>query len=338
MCAMHPKKMQAKSRVRPHWQSLPYLGSIIIRAQKGEGKLCTESPANTVIMKQIKFSKYESLGNDFVIIDESGSAKKSENKFPISLSFSQIKSLCNRHFGVGADGVIFLGRTSDVDCLVRMRIVNADGSVAKVCGNGLSCVISWLVNEGKISEGYAGKILTDAGPKGFSFENGAFLVDMGLAQVFPSTREELVLSSLEILGIKPAMVSEVNIGNPHLVLQLNATDELAAKMAPSLQKSTHFDGDANVGFVRVDDINEISLKVFERGVGLTLACGSGACAAVAALVAQGELEASRWIKVGLGGGTLHVMSRPRSADNGLSPQNMFMQGDANRVFSGSLEL
>ncbi|MBL4817626.1 MAG: diaminopimelate epimerase [Deltaproteobacteria bacterium] len=227
----------------------------------------------------MRFFKYEGLGNDFIIIPQKP-----------YLEPQAIHQYCNRHFGIGADGILFVFQENG---RWHMKVANADGETVEMCGNGIRCVAQWLLDQGHVVE----QIETDAGPKPCKFEHGLWTVDMGLA---------------EING------NQVSTGNPHLVFQKPVTESL-------------IDPNLNTEFVKIQSPREIEVRVFERGVGETLACGTGACAATAWLVHENQLPANEEITVHLKGGSLYVIARQMS--DGLHIQ---MKGPAKYIFEGEV--
>ncbi|MES2503265.1 MAG: diaminopimelate epimerase [Myxococcota bacterium] len=226
------------------------------------------------------FFKYEGLGNDFILV----SGKP-------SLSPLQVSGLCHRHSGVGADGVIFVYRESQH---WWMKVFNADGSLAQMCGNGIRCVAQWLFDQGHL----VSEIMTDAGLKRCTREAEGWAIDMGVAQIEGN---------------------RVSMGNPHLVIQGPVDSKL-------------IDPSVNTEFVTIMNDREIEVVVFERGVGETLACGTGACAAAAFLIQNGLLGQSQEITVHLKGGNLYITAR--HTDEGLRVQ---MKGPARFVFEGEVK-
>lgn len=229
-------------------------------------------------MAKSAFFKYEGLGNDFILLPTAPNLKP-----------EQIQKLCDRHRGIGADGVIFVFQAESW----TMRVYNADGSLAEMCGNGIRCVAQWLLDQGYDFS----KIQTDAGIKAVAGSRGIFSVDMGIAQINQN---------------------KISMGNPHLVFVGPVSPE---KIDPA----------ANTEFVEINSQNNISVRVFERGVGETQACGTGACASVAYLVIQKQLPENTEITVHLKGGNLYITAR-QTAD-GLQIQ---MRGPARYVFEGEV--
>lgn len=232
-------------------------------------------------MVKTRFFKYEGLGNDFILIPQKP-----------CLSPEQVKKYCDRHLGIGADGVIFIYPGTHWS----MKIFNADGSLAKMCGNGIRCVAQWLLDQGHPG---VTEIQTDSGIKTCTTEKSMWSIDMGIAE-FKNNR--------------------VSIGNSHQVF-LGPVD------------TDKIDPTTNTEFVQIENQNNIRVTVFERGVGETQACGTGACACVALLVQQNKLAPHQEITVHLKGGSLYVTARPTA--NGLQLQ---MKGPACYVFEGEVQL
>jgi diaminopimelate epimerase len=275
----------------------------------------------------LAFAKVEGLGNDFVVIDE--------RQGGTSLSTAERVRLCDRHFGVGADGVLSV-QASD-EGLARMHVTNADGSVPEMCGNGLRCVAWWLASRGEAPRGAPFLLDTGAGPKEVVVALDAPTVRIGMGPArFRGvvTTGELRAGRLEHDGVS-LTASAVSMGNPHLVLfdALDSAVQIAGgrpeRWGPTLSHHPWFPEGANVGFARQTGDQALDLVVCERGAGLTLACGTGACAAVAAHVEAGRVPAETPIEVTLPGGPLRITV---SAD--LSA--VAMEGPARIVFEGAL--
>ena len=229
-------------------------------------------------MTKMRFFKYEGLGNDFILIPQKP-----------CLTPEQIKNYCDRHCGIGADGIIFVY----LDTLWSIKIFNSDASIAQQCGNGIRCVAQWLLETGH----EASEIKTDSGVKTCKKVGDNWSVDMGIAQI---------------------QDNQVSMGNPHRIF--------LGPVNPS-----QIDPAVNTEFVDLINSHEIGIRVFERGVGETLACGTGACACVAWLVSKNQLPTNQEITVHLKGGNLYITARP--TENGLQVQ---MKGPARYVFEGEV--
>ncbi len=232
-------------------------------------------------MAKTQFFKYEGLENDFILIPE----------IP-GFTQDQVRELCDRHRGIGADGLIFVFFYED---LWTMRVYNTDGSLAEMCGNGIRCVAQWLFDQGHVVK----EIQTDAGVKTCVQELGLWSVDMGMAQIEGN---------------------RVSMGNPHSVF-----------LGPVLPEK--IDPNTNTEFVQINHPRDIEVRIFERGVGETQACGTGACASVALLVSNHQLPADQEITVHLKGGNLYITARQTA--NGLQMQ---MKGPARYVFEGEVSV
>ena len=229
----------------------------------------------------MKFTKMQGLGNDFVVLDcRSGLPEEMGRLAP---------ALCDRRLGVGADGVLCLCWSDRADW--RMRIFNADGSEAETCGNGLRCVGRWLREHGLL-EGEIVQIETGAGVRRLVVPAvGSVTAEMGLPRV--GEKRKIAVKDIAYTG------TEVSMGNPHFVIPVGSLSEVPlAELGPLLEQ--RFPEGTNVELVRQVCQEQIELRVWERGCGETAACGTGACAAAAALHARGELE--DWVTVVMPGG------------------------------------
>lgn len=283
-------------------------------------------------MQEVPFVKYEGLGNDFVVVDRlrSGALGTPE----------EARWLCDRHFGVGADGVLTLLPSKSAQ--LRMHIFNADGSEAEMCGNGIRCVAKHAVDAGLV-QGDEVRIETAAGERVCRVFRGAdarverVAVQMGRPELeaakVPTAGEGRRLGVATQVLDRSFAVSAVSMGNPHAVIfDAGVTDpETAARYGRALETDLQkFPKKTNVEFVerRVDGLHVI---VWERGSGLTLACGTGACATAVAAVLLGHAREGEAVQVTLPGGPLSITVEP-----GLS--GVTMVGPAKRVFSGVAQL
>lgn len=274
------------------------------------------------------FAKYEGTGNDFIIVEDLEDA--------ISISPDGVAALCERRFGIGADGLMLIRRSRLAS--FRMDFYNADGTPAEMCGNGIRCFAKYLHDFGLIND-LSVDIETGAGVKEVQLiadGNKAVgaTVDMGRpaleAEKIPVQAslglENEALITLDSLTFEGVCVS---MGNPHFVV---FTDDIrsapVADIGPQIENHPAFPNKTNVEFVKVLSNDELELRVWERGVGETLACGTGACAAAVAANLKGL--AGRRVKVNLPGGTLAV----EWAREG----NILLSGPARLVFTGSVDL
>lgn len=261
----------------------------------------------------IHFEKYQGLGNDFILVDE--------NEWLVDQSASARK-LCARHTGIGADGVIAVSVGTAHD--FEMRVFNADGSEAKMCGNGIRCVGLYLYRKGLITVGRPVDIKTASGPHRLTLRDAS--LDAASVEVVMTTPQ--VLGSKEVSTSKTStsdrqqLFTLVDVGNLHAVV---SDMEPSAELAGEIQESH---GAINVGFVKRAG-SELTLTVYEHGVGFTEACGTGACAATAAFVASHELGYGQWHVVAQPGGRLEIRWPGDNAP-------IEMRGPASFVFEGTL--
>ncbi|MBV8888029.1 MAG: diaminopimelate epimerase [Chroococcidiopsidaceae cyanobacterium CP_BM_RX_35] len=277
----------------------------------------------------IEFTKYHGLGNDFILIDNR------ESEEPV-ITPAQAVKLCDRHFGIGADGVIFaLPGQQGAD--YTMRIFNADGSEPEMCGNGIRCLARFLADlEGKSSQVVQYRIHTLAGVIAPEVKSdGQVRVDMGeprlLASEIPTTlgNQKVIDTSLQVAG-QSWSVTCVSMGNPHCITFVeNVAAVPLEKIGPQFEHHPAFPQRTNTEFIQVVSPNYLIMRVWERGAGATLACGTGACAALVAGVLTHKCE--RIAKVELPGGTLEI---EWSAVN----QRLYMTGPAECVFTGKFSL
>ena len=262
----------------------------------------------------MRFTKMHGLGNDFVLIY----GQVPEN------AGSLCAALCDRRFGVGADGVIFLCASSVADC--EMRIFNADGSEANMCGNGIRCAGKFLYDNGHVRKEQM-TVETRSGVKKLTLriENGAVqsvTVDMGRAVM---TQEGVTL--FDGMGVGTA----VSVGNPHLVLFTEDADAVPVSVfGPRIERDERFPGGVNAEFVQVLSPRKLRMRVWERGCGITMACGTGACASVFAAVKKGLCPVGEPVEVKLDGGSLFITMD--------ETDNVTMEGPAVTVFSGEAAL
>ncbi len=275
----------------------------------------------------IEFSKYQGLGNDFILIDNR------HQQEPI-ISSEQAIQMCDRHFGIGADGVIFaLPGQEGTD--YTMKIYNSDGSEPEMCGNGIRCLAKFIANlEGNTEVNKSYRIHTLAGvivPKLSS--NGEVTVDMGKPQLtageIPTTlagaAEKVIAKSLEVAG-QSWTVTCVGMGNPHCITFVEDSEAIALeKIGPLFENHAVFPQRTNTEFIQVVSSDYIKMRVWERGAGITLACGTGACASVVAGVLNNKCDRSCTVE--LPGGCLQIEWSP-------TDEKVYMTGPAIEVFTG----
>ena len=279
----------------------------------------------------IEFSKYHGLGNDFILIDNRHTTE------PI-VTPKQAIQMCDRHFGIGGDGVIFaLPGTEDTD--YTMKIYNSDGSEPEMCGNGIRCLAKFIADlEGNSEVNKTYKIQTLAGVITPQMEdNGEVKVDMGVplltAKEIPTTlveaEDKVVARHLEVAG-KTWEVTCVSMGNPHCITFVKDNNLIPLEQIGTLfEHHSVFPQRTNTEFIQIVKPNYIKMRVWERGAGITLACGTGACASVVAGVLNGKCD--RLCTVELPGGCLQI---EWSAAN----NRVYMTGSAQKVFTGTYYL
>ena len=264
------------------------------------------------------FHKYEGLGNDFVLVE-------AEREDAVSPAFA--RDLCDRRFGIGADGVLLVLPPSSPGADARMRVLNADGSVPEMCGNGLRCAVLHYARDHRRRSG-AVTFDTDAGVRPCVVDDeggrGLVTVDMGVVRVTGDVTIEL--GDPGDPGARDAWeLTLADAGNPHAVTTRAASRAIIDAVGPRLATHPRFSAGTNVEFA-VFRKGAIDLVVWERGVGVTHACGTGACATVAVGVARGVVAVGEEVTVNLPGGPLSVTMR----DDGRA----IMRGPARHVFSG----
>ena len=266
------------------------------------------------------FEKWQGCGNDFVIIDARKNFQLDEPK--------TIEKICDRHFGVGADGVIYILNSDKADC--RMRIFNADGSEPEMCGNGIRCFAKYLANEKNFD---SLKVETGAGILTVKVDENFVTVDMGEpifdAEKIPVAgygKNKVVAENIEVAG-KIYKMTCVSMGNPHCVIFVDDISKIELEKIGSLfENHEKFPRKTNTEFVQIIGENKLSMRVWERGSGITLACGTGACASAVAANLNGL--AGKISEVQLDGGNLKI---EWAEDN-----HIYMTGAAEKVFSGIL--
>jgi diaminopimelate epimerase len=269
-------------------------------------------------MDELAFHKMHGLGNDFVILDRRSGK--------LSLSAAQIRRIADRRFGVGCDQLLSLEPSQQAD--VFMRVYNPDGSESSACGNGTRCVARLIMEERggtrALVETAAGVLKVTAGVHGYTADLGSPRFgwdEIPLAEPADTLALDLTLGPL-------AQPVAVNLGNPHAVFFVEDAEAVPlAELGPELEHHPMFPERANIGVVEVRDLRTLRVRVWERGAGLTTACGSGACAALVAAARRGLAERSA--RVLLDGGSLRVAWN--EADHVL------MTGPASHSYRGHLD-
>jgi len=275
-------------------------------------------------MSTIHLTKMQGCGNDFVILDYSEYKKT-------GLEMSELaKKLCDRHFGVGADGMIIPDLTPNGETDIAWYFYNSDGSTAQMCGNGMRCFAKYvydnkLVNKKQFSvKTLAGVISPEI------LDNGDVRVDMGIP-VFEDTKIPFKGERTVKIKDKEFKITPVSMGNPHCVIFSNDDPMyLAQNYGPDMEVHPYFPEKTNTEFVKVISQTEVDMRVYERGCGITLACGTGACATVAAGVLNNLTQHN--VRVNLLGGSVNV---DWQQDNG---GHIFLTGAANYSFTADYML
>ena len=268
----------------------------------------------------------QGLGNDFVVIDAYSQ--------PISLTNAQIKQIADRHFGVGCDQLLIVEKPSNPSADFRYRIFNADGGEVEQCGNGARCFVRF-VHDKKLTQKSQICVETASGiiyPK--LEENGLVTVDMGAPRFEPAqipfVAEKLAGTYPLHVGNEVVTISSLSMGNPHAVQIVPNVDTAAVEsQGPLIENHERFPKRVNAGFMQIMNEHHIRLRVFERGAGETLACGTGACAAAVAGIQLGKLQSP--VTVSMHGGELSIAWQGASA-------SVMMTGPAITVFEGQLSL
>jgi diaminopimelate epimerase len=284
---------------------------------------------------KLKFTKMHGAGNDFVVFD--GYTQ------PVNLTPAQVRALADRHFGVGADQLLLVEKPTVDGVDFRYRIFNCDGGEVEHCGNGARCFVKFVRDSG-LTDKRSVRVQVQNGTIQLTMqENGEVLVDMG-APVFEPERVPFAAKGLEgrregadtlwpldVNGVT-RWISVVSMGNPHAVQVVDDVEDFPVLVeGPVIERHARFPQRVNAGFMQIVGRSEIKLRVYERGVGETLACGTGACAAVAAGIRRGLLDAP--VLVHTHGGKLTI-----TWDSTQEGAPLFMAGPAATVFEGEIEL
>ncbi len=275
---------------------------------------------------RVRFTKMHGLGNDFVVLDAITQ--------PVALTPAQARFLADRHFGVGCDQILVVEKSSRSDADFRYRIFNADGGEVEQCGNGARCFVRFVHEKGLTAK-RAIRVETKGGLIEPRLEDdGLVTVDMGVPRFEPShvpfvTESDALVQLLHVGGAE-VQITALSMGNPHAVQVVANVDAApVAEQGPLIENHPRFPQRVNAGFMQVVDRHAIRLRVYERGAGETLACGTGACAAVAAGVIRGLLDSP--VRVATRGGELAIAW-------GGPGQPVLMTGPAVTVFDSEIEI
>ena len=275
---------------------------------------------------KLKFTKMQGLGNDFVVLDGINQH--------IDLSSAQYRALGDRNFGVGCDQILLVERATQPGVDFRYRIFNNDGSEVEQCGNGARCFARFVHARG-LSDKREIRVETARGIIGPKLEdNGEVTVDMGAPFLLPAevpfvADAQAVVYPLDVNG-KTYAITAVSMGNPHAVQVVDDVDAFpVGAVGAAIEVHPRFPQKVNAGFMQIVDRGHIRLRVFERGAGETLACGTGACAAVVAGILRGLLDDT--VRVSTRGGELTIRWQGPG-------QPVLMTGPAVIVFEGEIEI
>ena len=275
---------------------------------------------------EVPFSKYEGLGNDFILIETPA--------VPLPAIRAHARALCDRHRGVGADGILLVARGPRGG----MQVINADGSEPEMCGNGLRCVALHLQRTGAERDSIF-EVDTAAGPHRCEVLSDGAETQVRVQMRAPSLQptdigveagEPLRDAALPVGDHGELHVTAVSTGNPHAVT-FDEVGERRLVLGPALSTHPRFAHGANAGFARVVGPDQIELFVHERGAGWTQACGTGACACAVAAVETGRADRGRELRVDLPGGPLRITV-------GLPAEPIAMTGPARHVYEGRIEV
>ncbi len=284
---------------------------------------------------KIRFTKMHGAGNDFVVLDETRAS--------LGLSAAHYRALGNRHFGVGADQILSVRPSPAPDMDFAYAIHNADGAEVEQCGNGARCFARFVRDKGlstkpvlrvqtqkaviELRISADGQVTVDMGAPGFALADLPF----DAAGLQPQARGDWQAWPLDADG-HTVWIGAVSMGNPHAVQLVDDVDHAPLEhLGPPVQQHARFARHVNAGFMQVVDRHTIRLRVYERGVGETLACGSGACAAMVAGIRWGLLDTP--VAVHTRGGVLHI-----DWDDKVPAAHVMMTGPATRVFEGEIDL
>ena len=279
----------------------------------------------------MKFTKMQGCGNDYVYVDGS------REEIDLAKKPELVRRLSDRHFGIGGDGVIFINPAEDAD--FEMEMYNADGSRSEMCGNGIRCVAKYVYDKGLTDKEEL--CIVSAGKKKYitlTVEEGKAVmvrVNMGAPELcaekvpVKSDKEQVIDEPVMVGGMGYRMTC-VSMGNPHAVVFMEDVENLEIeKIGPLFENHACFPNRTNTEFVRVIDRNTVQMRVWERGTGETLACGTGTCATVVACVLNGLTDDNVTVKV-LGGEIQVHWDREANL--------VYMTGPATHVFDGEVEV
>ena len=275
---------------------------------------------------KIKFSKMHGAGNDFVVIDGINQ--------PLNLTAAQVRFMADRHFGIGCDQLLLVEKSGAETADFRYRIFNADGGEVEQCGNGARCFVRFVHDKGLTPKREI-RAETKSGLITPRLEDdGRITVDMGPPRFDPAeipfqAEKQALTYALDVDGSK-VEISALSMGNPHAVQIVDNIDSApVTSLGPRIESHDRFPNRVNAGFMQIVDRSHIRLRVFERGAGETLSCGTGACAAAVAGIARGLLDSR--VTVETRGGILTIRWAGKN-------NPVMMTGPAEMVFDGEIEI
>ena len=276
---------------------------------------------------RIEFLKMQGLGNDFLVFDAPAAADT-------DLDSRKLRALADRHTGVGFDQALMMEGPRDAGCRVFYRIFNSDGTEVEQCGNGARCIAALLYS--RAPELGRDLVMGSIGGtvRAHVRDDGLVSVDMGVPNFEPRSVPMIATAQASTYALQvdgeEVSIGAVSMGNPHAVLQVSDVKTAPVeRFGPSIEHHPHFPKRTNVGFMEIVGRGHIRLRVFERGAGETLACGTGACAAVAVGRSRGLLDAQ--VRVDLPGGSAMVSWA-------AAGEPIWLTGPATTVFTGSIDI
>ena len=276
---------------------------------------------------KLPFTKMHGLGNDFVVLDLI--------RNPVTLSPDQVRLIADRNFGVGCDQILLVEQSQRPDIDFKYRILNADGGEVEQCGNGARCFATFVRDSGLSSKPVVSvETLGGVLQLEINDDDGLVTVDMGVPnfepEFIPLLADHKANSYTLNIDDEEIQFAALSIGNPHAIVEVSDVDNgQVEKLGARMESNPIFPKRANIGFMQVVSSEHIRLRVFERGVGETIACGSGACAAVVSGIHAGKL--SNCVRATLRGGDLSISWHGEG-------KSVMMTGPSKTVFKGELEL
>ncbi len=288
---------------------------------------------NDLTLENFNFEKYHALGNDYIIVNDIKWNVPEEKKAVLA------KKLCEFHFSIGADGLIFVCDSEKTD--IKMRIFNNDGTEAEMCGNGIRCFSKYvyehdIVKKSEINvETLKGTLVAKLSiindeVKGVEINMGSPILDCEQIPVLPRNNDFQCVNEPIVVLDKIFNFTAVSMGNPHAVIFVKnqPNDDDLNKYGANIESHEHFPNKTNVEFVQVISKTEGFLRVFERGVGITNSCGTGSCASVVAGTILGRFENNAPVLIHNDGGDLKIT---------YDGKNVFLEGPVEKVFNGIME-